>query len=153
MFEQDSCKFHREFTLNNEIPEERQVGRDADTEGGRLYFKHEEANANDAPAETRLSQYFRLLETKEQPRQENGEITLFLLPPCRDCALDVFKKPEVKPSFVCAVTGRPARYRDPVTGLPYSTPFTFKIIRDKYHKYLKTIKDNPEVVEYMKQFE
>lgn len=67
--------------------------------------------------------------------------------------LQVFKKPEVKPTFVCAVTGRPARYRDPVTGLPYSTPFTFKIIRDKYHKYLKTIKDNPEVTEYMKQFE
>ncbi|CAJ0593986.1 unnamed protein product [Cylicocyclus nassatus] len=67
--------------------------------------------------------------------------------------IKVFKKPEVKPAFVCAVTGRPARYRDPVTGLPYSTPFTFKIIRDKYHKYLKTIKDNPEVTEYFKQFE
>ncbi|XGW20461.1 hypothetical protein V3C99_003898 [Haemonchus contortus] len=67
--------------------------------------------------------------------------------------IKVFKRPDVKPSYVCAVTGQPARYRDPVTGLPYSTPFTFKIIRDKYHKYLKTIKDNPEVTEYMKQFE
>ncbi|KAK6052827.1 YL1 nuclear protein [Cooperia oncophora] len=67
--------------------------------------------------------------------------------------IKVFKRPEVKPTYVCAVTGQPARYRDPITGLPYSTPFTFKIIRDKYHKYLKTIKDNPEVTEYMKQFE
>lgn len=67
--------------------------------------------------------------------------------------IKVFKKPDIKPSYVCAVTGQPARYRDPVTLLPYSTPFAFKIIRDQYHKYLRTIKDNPEVTEYMKQFE
>ncbi|KAE9419670.1 hypothetical protein Angca_004993 [Angiostrongylus cantonensis] len=64
-----------------------------------------------------------------------------------------FKKPGIKPSYVCAVTGQPARYRDPVTRLPYSTPFAFKIIRDQYNKYLRTIKGNPEVKEYLKQFE
>ncbi|KJH51810.1 YL1 nuclear protein [Dictyocaulus viviparus] len=67
--------------------------------------------------------------------------------------IKVFKKPEKKLSFVCSVTGRPARYRDPITNLPYSSPFAFKIIRDQYHKYLKTIKDRPDVTEYLKQFE
>ncbi|MCE3051899.1 Swr1 complex complex subunit Swc2, partial [Datura stramonium] len=33
---------------------------------------------------------------------------------------------------VCAVTGLPARYRDPKTGLPYATKEAFKIIRERY---------------------
>lgn len=33
---------------------------------------------------------------------------------------------------VCAVTGLPAKYRDPKTGLPYATKEAFKIIRERY---------------------
>ncbi|XP_060184625.1 SWR1 complex subunit 2 isoform X1 [Lycium barbarum] len=33
---------------------------------------------------------------------------------------------------VCAVTGLPARYRDPKTGLPYATKEAFKIIRQRF---------------------
>lgn len=33
---------------------------------------------------------------------------------------------------VCAVTGLPARYRDPKTGLSYATKEAFKIIRERY---------------------
>ncbi|KAL7001438.1 hypothetical protein U1Q18_002589 [Sarracenia purpurea var. burkii] len=33
---------------------------------------------------------------------------------------------------VCAVTGLPARYRDPKTGLPYATKEAFKIIRERH---------------------
>lgn len=33
---------------------------------------------------------------------------------------------------VCAVTGLPARYRDPKTGLPYATKEAFKIIREQF---------------------
>lgn len=32
---------------------------------------------------------------------------------------------------VCAVTGLPAKYRDPKTGLPYATKEAFKIIRQE----------------------
>ncbi|KAK1274769.1 hypothetical protein QJS04_geneDACA011721 [Acorus gramineus] len=33
---------------------------------------------------------------------------------------------------MCVVTGLPAKYRDPKTGLPYATKEAFKIIREKY---------------------
>ncbi|XP_074282603.1 SWR1 complex subunit 2 [Silene latifolia] len=33
---------------------------------------------------------------------------------------------------VCAVTGLPARYRDPMTGLPYATKEAFQILRERY---------------------
>jgi vacuolar protein sorting-associated protein 72 len=33
---------------------------------------------------------------------------------------------------VCAVTGLPAKYRDPKTGLPYATKEAFKTIRERY---------------------
>lgn len=33
---------------------------------------------------------------------------------------------------VCVITGLPAKYRDPKTGLPYATKEAFKIIREKY---------------------
>lgn len=33
---------------------------------------------------------------------------------------------------VCAVTGLPAKYRDPKTGLPYATKEAFKIIRERF---------------------
>lgn len=68
--------------------------------------------------------------------------------------IKVFKRPDVRPRHVCAITGRPARYRDPITGLPYSTPFAFKIIRDKYEKFLMTtVTDTPEVKKYLDLFE
>jgi vacuolar protein sorting-associated protein 72 len=35
---------------------------------------------------------------------------------------------------VCAVTGLPAKYRDPVTGLPYATLAAFKAIRREYEE-------------------
>ncbi|KAJ0967954.1 hypothetical protein J5N97_024871 [Dioscorea zingiberensis] len=38
------------------------------------------------------------------------------------------------PKAVCAVTGLPAKYRDPKTGLPYATKEAFKIIRERFLK-------------------
>jgi vacuolar protein sorting-associated protein 72 len=35
---------------------------------------------------------------------------------------------------ICAVTGLPAKYRDPKTGLPYATKEAFKIIRESFLK-------------------
>ncbi|KDP21804.1 hypothetical protein JCGZ_00591 [Jatropha curcas] len=35
---------------------------------------------------------------------------------------------------VCAVTGLPAKYRDPKTGLPYATKEAFKIIRERFEE-------------------
>lgn len=35
---------------------------------------------------------------------------------------------------LCAVTGLPAKYRDPKTGLPYATKEAFKIIRERYEE-------------------
>ncbi len=33
---------------------------------------------------------------------------------------------------MCAITGLPAKYRDPVTGLPYANLEAFKIIREQH---------------------
>ena len=35
-------------------------------------------------------------------------------------------------SLVCAVTGAPAKYRDPLSGQPFANKEAFKIIREKY---------------------
>ncbi|GMT31551.1 hypothetical protein PFISCL1PPCAC_22848, partial [Pristionchus fissidentatus] len=59
-------------------------------------------------------------------------------------------KPE---TLMCAVTGRPARYMDPLTGLPYSSKLAFKVIRDKYYKYLRTLKNRDDVNEFMSTVE
>ena len=32
----------------------------------------------------------------------------------------------------CAITGKPAKYRDPLTGLPYADLAAFKIIREQH---------------------
>eukprot|EP00803_Ostreobium_quekettii_P007010 evm.model.scf_65.17 EVM.evm.TU.scf_65.17 scf_65:124137-128253(-) len=44
-------------------------------------------------------------------------------------------EPQVAPKpakrSVCAVTGLPAKYRDPLTGIPYATPAAFKILRQR----------------------
>lgn len=34
--------------------------------------------------------------------------------------------------LVCAVTGAPAKYKDPLTGQPFANKEAFKIIREKY---------------------
>ncbi|EGT54232.1 hypothetical protein CAEBREN_07323 [Caenorhabditis brenneri] len=60
-----------------------------------------------------------------------------------------FKCERPRDRNVCAVTGRPARYRDPVTGLPYSSAYAFKVIRDRYHKHLRTMRGNEEVSSYL----
>ncbi|VDM43718.1 unnamed protein product [Toxocara canis] len=60
-----------------------------------------------------------------------------------------FTKPERKAKLLCCVTSRPAKYRDPLTGLPYATPAAFKVIREKYIEYLKTIKNNAAVTAWL----
>ncbi|KAI3832605.1 hypothetical protein MKW98_002151 [Papaver atlanticum] len=42
--------------------------------------------------------------------------------------------PSYPQKAVCAVTGFPAKYRDPKTGLPYATKEAFKIIRERFLK-------------------
>ncbi|KAK9156794.1 hypothetical protein Scep_003368 [Stephania cephalantha] len=39
---------------------------------------------------------------------------------------------EYESKAVCAITGLPAKYRDPKTGLPYATKEAFKIIRERF---------------------
>ena len=34
---------------------------------------------------------------------------------------------------MCAITGAPAKYRDPVSGLPYADLAAFKVIKERYH--------------------
>ncbi|CAI4223134.1 unnamed protein product [Auanema sp. JU1783] len=67
--------------------------------------------------------------------------------------LKVFKREQPKVQHICAVTGRPAKYLDPITGMPYSSSYAFKVIRDKYTRHLQTLKNNPEAKEYLAQFE
>ena len=67
--------------------------------------------------------------------------------------LQEFKKPTRPLPYICAVTNRPAKYKDPLTGLPYASPFAFKVIRDQYNKFLlEQKKDIPEVAEWLSQF-
>uniref|UniRef100_A0A158Q7D5 Vacuolar protein sorting-associated protein 72 homolog n=1 Tax=Elaeophora elaphi TaxID=1147741 RepID=A0A158Q7D5_9BILA len=56
-----------------------------------------------------------------------------------------FVKPERVVKLLCCVTSRPAKYRDPLTGLPFATPEAFKLIREKYEEYLKTMPNHPAV--------
>ncbi|CAD6184585.1 unnamed protein product [Caenorhabditis auriculariae] len=68
--------------------------------------------------------------------------------------IKVFRREKPREKLLCAVTGRPARYKDPVTQLPYSTPYAFKVIRDKYHKFLKTTQmEKPAVADYLRRWE
>lgn len=64
--------------------------------------------------------------------------------------IKTFKCERPRERNLCAVTGRPARYLDPVTRLPYSTAYAFKVIRDRYHKHLRSIRGNDEVTTYLK---
>lgn len=48
---------------------------------------------------------------------------------------------------VCAVTGLPARYRDPKTGLPYATKEAFKIIRERFAEESSRARDEKRMDE------
>lgn len=51
---------------------------------------------------------------------------------------DLFSKSVPYPEqLVCVVTGQPAKYRDPKTGLPYATKEAFKIIRERFSEVNK----------------
>lgn len=63
---------------------------------------------------------------------ENASVKTWTFP-----SLNEWKKPERKEYRVCAVTGRPALYVDPLTELPYSDSTAFKIIRNSYKEFLK----------------
>uniref|UniRef100_A0A0M3JR46 Vacuolar protein sorting-associated protein 72 homolog n=1 Tax=Anisakis simplex TaxID=6269 RepID=A0A0M3JR46_ANISI len=62
-----------------------------------------------------------------------------------------FVKPERKMRVLCSVTSRPAKYRDPLTGLPYATVAAFKLIRQKYIEHLRTIKNNSAVTTWLSE--
>ncbi|KAJ7530096.1 hypothetical protein O6H91_15G078800 [Diphasiastrum complanatum] len=55
------------------------------------------------------------------------------------------KAPHYPERPVCVITGQPAKYRDPKTGLPYSTKEAFKRIRERLHK-----DDRPDLKEPLK---
>ncbi len=52
---------------------------------------------------------------------------------------------------VCAVTGRAAKYRDPVTGLPYANLGAFRLLRRAYLDHLQKHGDrhNPAVAKWL----
>ena len=58
-------------------------------------------------------------------------------------ARSINAKPPSNPT--CVVTGRPAKYRDPVTGLHYSDANAFKAVRANKQKHLE--QPNPVVVQ------
>ncbi|VDN54807.1 unnamed protein product [Dracunculus medinensis] len=60
-----------------------------------------------------------------------------------------FEKAERKVKLLCCVTSRPAKYRDPLTGLPYANIEAFKIIREKYMEYLRTFKNDEEISQWL----
>uniref|UniRef100_A0A915PRH5 Vacuolar protein sorting-associated protein 72 homolog n=1 Tax=Setaria digitata TaxID=48799 RepID=A0A915PRH5_9BILA len=60
-----------------------------------------------------------------------------------------FEKPERAVKLLCCVTSRPAKYRDPLTGLPFATPEAFKLIREKYEEYLKSMPNHPAVKSWL----
>ncbi|VDK72197.1 unnamed protein product [Litomosoides sigmodontis] len=60
-----------------------------------------------------------------------------------------FVKPERVVKLLCCVTSRPARYRDPLTGLPFATLDAFKLIREKYEEYLKSMPNHPAVKSWL----
>jgi len=52
-----------------------------------------------------------------------------------------FEPPKKKEFRVCAVTGLPAKYIEPCTGLPYSNSAAFKTIREGFKKFLSQQKE------------
>uniref|UniRef100_A0A914HF00 Vacuolar protein sorting-associated protein 72 homolog n=1 Tax=Globodera rostochiensis TaxID=31243 RepID=A0A914HF00_GLORO len=55
-------------------------------------------------------------------------------PPAEQC----FPKPKRREFRVCAISGQPARYIDPVTRLPYADMDAFRVLREKYRQFLET---------------
>lgn len=64
---------------------------------------------------------------------ENSTSKIWILP-----FLEEWKKPEKREFRVCAVTGKSARYVDPLTELPYADANAFKMIRNSYREFLKS---------------
>ncbi|KAF7629893.1 YL1_C domain-containing protein [Meloidogyne graminicola] len=54
----------------------------------------------------------------------------------------LFPRPKKREYKVCSVTGRHARYMDPITKLPYADIHAFKIIRDAYKKFIDSELDS-----------
>lgn len=56
---------------------------------------------------------------------------------------------------ICAVTKQLARYKDPVTGLAYSSLEAFKILREAYHQLLlkRGDRSKPEVAKWLSHYE
>lgn len=56
----------------------------------------------------------------------------------------LFPRPDRREFRVCAVTGKHARYIDPLTKLPYADAAAFRIIRDKYKQFLREEREMEE---------
>ena len=52
-------------------------------------------------------------------------------------------KVSIQQKAYCPVTGLPAKYKDPVTGLPYATAQAFRYIREHYAKQSADIDTKP----------
>ena len=48
-------------------------------------------------------------------------------------AIQYPSKPVLRPKL-CIITGKPAKYKDPLTGQPYATVEAFKVIRSRLAK-------------------
>ena len=57
------------------------------------------------------------------------------------------KKPKSTQRAYCPVTGLPARYLDPLTGLPYANAQAFRYIREKYALQAKEAKEKGATVD------
>lgn len=59
---------------------------------------------------------------------------------------DIMTKAPCHPEkAICVVTGLPAKYRDPKTGLPYATKEAFKIIRDQLSEKICSISEKQSI--------
>ena len=57
------------------------------------------------------------------------------------------KKPKAPHRTFCPVTGLPARYHDPVTGLPYANAHAFRYIRERYAMQAEEMKGKASEIE------
>ncbi|KAI1714079.1 YL1 nuclear protein [Ditylenchus destructor] len=71
--------------------------------------------------------------------------------------LKTFEKPQKKEFRTCAVTGRPAKYIDPITELPYADLEAFKKLRECYKGYLvekdKGKTDNDMEIDWLERYQ
>ncbi|KAL7078608.1 hypothetical protein ACQ4LE_002311 [Meloidogyne hapla] len=61
-----------------------------------------------------------------------------------------FPKPKKREYRVCSVTGRPARYIDPITRLPYADVQAFQTIRNAYRRFIFSEVDSASDCKKMK---